>query len=98
MEQCLTRPITTRLGLLAKRAALAGISALLMACNALAAFDPVTVGDDQVFAIQARDVSSSTTGTTSYDWATSQAQATVDHATTTRGPGSASIRILDAAG
>ena len=56
------------------------------------------IDDTQVFAMQARDVGSSTTGTTTYEWTNAETQAAVDHATTTRGAGSASIRITDAAG
>lgn len=82
----------------AKRAALAGLSLLLIACNSLSAYEPVMVDDDQVFAIQAQDVRTTTTGTVSYDWTNPQTQATVYQATTTFGAGSASVRITDAAG
>ena len=92
------RPLRARFAVTAKRVVLIGIPALLMACNPLAAFDPVTVNDEEVFAIQARDVASTTTGTTAYTWANPQGQATVYHATATRGAGSASVRITDAAG
>ena len=85
-------------GAAAKRAVLVGLSVLLVACNPLSAFDPVIIDDDQLFAIQARDVSTTTTGTTTYDWTNSQTQATVYHGTATYGAGSASIRITDAAG
>ena len=80
------------------RAAIAGLCTLVIGCNPLAAFEPVIVSDDQLFAIRAMDVSSSTTGTKTYEWTNPQAQATVHHATTTLGAGSASIRITDAAG
>ena len=81
-----------------RRATLAGICVLLVGCNPLAAFEPVTINDDQLFAIRAQDVNSTTTGTTTYDWANPQPKAMVHHATITRGGGSASIRITDAAG
>jgi hypothetical protein len=58
----------------------------------------VTISDNQLFAIQAQNVNSSTTGTTKYEWSNPQSQALVHHATTTTGAGSASIRITDAAG
>jgi hypothetical protein len=92
------RPLQGRLALTAKRAVLIGVSVLLTACNPLKAFDPVTLENENVFAIQARDVSRATTGTMTYTWTNSEAQATVYHATATRGAGCASIRITDAAG
>jgi hypothetical protein len=98
MDQLLTRFAQTRFRLAAKRAALAGIATLLIACNPLAAFEPVIVDESEVFAIKAHDVATSTTGTTTYDWTNPQTQATVHHATITRGAGFASIRITDAAG
>jgi hypothetical protein len=97
MEPYLNR-FTARIRGMAKCAALAGICALLIGCNPLKAFEPVTISDDQLFAIRAQDVNSSTTGTTNYEWSNPQPQARVYHATTTRGAGSASIRITDAAG
>jgi hypothetical protein len=87
-----------RIRLVAKRATIVGLAALLVGCNPLAAFEPVIIDDDQVFAIKALDVSTSTTGTTTYAWTNPETQATVHHATTTRGPGSASVRISDPAG
>ena len=84
--------------LAAKRVALFALSALLMACDPLAAFEPVIINEAQVFAIQAREVSSTTTGTEKYDWTNTETQAAVYHQTATRGGGSASIRITDAAG
>jgi len=80
------------------RAALAGCCALLAACNPLRAFEPEIIVDEQVFEIEALNVGSSTTGTTTYEWTNARTQATVHHATETRGAGSASIRITDAAG
>lgn len=91
-------PFTAGIRRMAKRAILAGVSALLIACNPLAAFDPITINDEQLFAIRAQDVNSSTTATTTYDWSNAQPHALVHHATITRGAGSASIRITDAAG
>ena len=82
---------------LAKRAALIWMSALFVACDPLAAFEPQIIADDQLFALQATEVDN-TTATTTYTWTNSQPQARVHHATTTAGNGAASIRILDAAG
>src|SRR3954469_17260703 len=100
MEQKLIRvtPRPALVRMVTKRVALAGLAALLIACNSLAAYEPLTIDDSQIFALQARDVNTSTTGTATYEWTNPETKATVHHATTTRGAGAASIRITDAAG
>jgi hypothetical protein len=90
LHRALLRPAT-------RRAALVAVSALLVACDPLASFEPQIITDSGLFALQAQDVDN-TTATVTYTWTNSQAQARVHHSTTTAGAGSASIRILDAAG
>lgn len=73
------------------------MSAFLLACDPLAAFEPQIIADDQLFALQATEVDN-TTASKTFTWTNPQPQARVHHATTTTGSGAASIRILDAAG
>lgn len=96
-EDRFMRPHRALLYLTAQRVALIGVSALLLACDPLAAFEPQIIDETELFALQAKDVTN-ITATAKFDWTTTQTQVTVHHATTTTSAGSASIRILDAAG
>src|ERR1043165_5825600 len=98
---CRRRPIMLPSRTLLRRAALRAAvicsCALLASCDPLAKFEPQVVSDDQLFAVQATAVTNITASVT-YTWTNAQTQARIHHATRTFGEGSASIRILDAAG